>query len=113
MRRQLPWHAPVLTNSKPSFLKNYKPEVGICIADITGASISKTYHGEKVIYFSQTVPEALEDELTDIFYGVSRKFSGLYQDIFQDLEWKLVRSESFMFGHLEVKEMDDHLLSYK
>ena len=66
-----------------------------------------------MIYFSQTVPEALEDELTDIFYGVSRKFSGLYQDIFQDLEWKLVRSESFMFGHLEVKEMDDHLLSYK
>ena len=103
----------VLTNSKPTFIKSYQPEVGICIADIKGASISKTFSGEKVIYFSQTVPEALESELTDIFYGISRKFSGPYQDIFQDLEWRLVKKESFIFGHLEIKEIDDRLLSYK
>jgi len=103
----------VLTEYKPTFLKTYQPDVGICIVDIKGASISETYNAEKVIYFSQTVPEALEDELTDIFYGISRKFSGTYQDIFQDLEWKLVRSESFIFGELEVKEIHDHVLSYK
>ena len=103
----------VLTEYKPTFLKTYQPDVGICIADIKGASISETYNAEKVIYFSQTVTEELEDELTDIFYGISRKFSGTYQDIFQDLEWKLVRSESFIFGELEVKEIHDHVLSYK
>ncbi|WP_114638293.1 hypothetical protein [Polynucleobacter necessarius] len=103
----------VLTNSRPTFIKNYRPEVGICIEDIKGASISETYNGEKVIYFSQTVPEALEEELTDIFYGISRKFSGPYQDVFQDLEWKLIKSESFIFGQLEIKEIDDLQLSYK
>jgi hypothetical protein len=103
----------VATKYKPTFLKNYHPDIGICIADIKGASISETYNGEKVIFFSQTVPEALEEELTDIFYGISRKFSGQYQDIFQDLEWQLVKSESFIFGQLELKELDDHDLSYK
>ena len=68
---------------------------------------------KKVIYFSQTVPEAMEEELTDIFYGISRKFSGPYQNIFQDLEWKLIRSESFIFGQLDIKEIKDPYLSYK
>ena len=103
----------VVTNYKPSFIKNYDPAVGICIADIKGASISETYNGEKVIFFSQTVPEAMEEELTDIFYGISQKFSGSYQDIFQDLEWELVRSESFIFGQLEIKEIKDPYSSYK
>jgi len=103
----------VLTNSKPTFMKHYQPEVGICIADIKGAQISETYSSEKVIYFSQTVPEALEEELTDIFYGISRKFSGSYQDIFQDLEWRLIKSESFIFGQLEIKEIDHHQQYYK
>jgi len=103
----------VVTNYKPSFIKSYDPDIGICIADIKGANISETYSGEKVIYFSQTVPEAMKEELTDIFYGISRKFSGPYQDIFQDLEWKLVRSESFIFGQLDIKEIKDPYLSYK
>lgn len=103
----------VVTNLKPTFINHYQPKVGICIEDIKGASISKTYNGEKVIYFSQTVPEALEEELTDIFYGISRKFSGPYQDVFQDLEWQLIKSETFIFGQLEIKEIDDRQLLYK
>ncbi len=103
----------LLTKYKPTFLKSYQPELGICIEDIKGASISNTYNAEKVIYFSETVPEELEEELTDIFYGISRKFSGTYEDIYQDLEWKLVRSESFIFGQLEVKELKDPYSSYK
>ena len=103
----------VLTNSKPTFIKDYQPNLGICVADIKGARISDTYNGEKVIYFSQTVPEDLEDDLTDIFYGTSRKFSGTYQDIFYDLDWQLVKSETFIFGQLEIKELNDRQLSYK
>lgn len=103
----------VLTNSKPTFIKDYQPNLGICVADIKGARISDTYNGEKVIYFSQTVPEDLEDNLTDIFYGTSRKFSGTYQDIFYDLDWQLVKSETFIFGQLEIKELNDRQLSYK
>jgi hypothetical protein len=106
----------VLTTHKPTFMKNYNPDTGICIADIKGGIISKTYHGQKVIYFSETVPEALEQELSDIFYGIAQKFSGPYQDVFQDLQWKWVNSESFIFGELEVKEMtstDNFLDLYK
>ena len=103
----------LITESKPIFIKTYRPEVGICISDIKGASISEAYNGKKVIYFSQTVPEEMEEDLTDIFYGISSKYSGTYQDIFQDLEWSLVKSETFIFGHLEVKEIRDINLSYK
>jgi hypothetical protein len=101
----------IVTKHKPSFLKYYRPEIGICIEDIKGASISETYNGEKVIYFSQNVPEALEQELTDIFYGISRKFSGPYQDVFQDLQWQFLKSETFIFGQLEIKEIDRSQLS--
>ena len=103
----------IVTKHKPSFLKYYRPEIGICIEDIEGASISETYNGEKVIYFSQNVPEALEQELTDIFYGISRKFSGSYQDVFQDLQWQFLKSETFIFGQLEIKEIDTSQLSYR
>lgn len=103
----------ILTNAKPTFIKDYRPEVGICVADIKGANISERYNGEKVIYFSQTVPEALEDELTDIFYGISQKYSGPYQDIFQDLDWRLMKSETFIFGELEIKELIDRVSYYK
>jgi len=103
----------IVTKHKPSFLKYYRPEIGICIEDIEGASISETYNGEKVIYFSQNVPEALEQELTDIFYGISRKFSGPYQDVFQDLQWQFLKSETFVFGQLEIKEINTGQLSYR
>jgi hypothetical protein len=103
----------VITKHKPSFLKKYQPELGICIEDIKGANLNETYNGEKVIYFSETVPEAMEEELTDIFYEISRKFSGPYQDVFQDLEWQLIKSETFIFGQLDIKELDERYLSYK
>ena len=54
----------IVMQHKPSFLKHYRPEIGICVEDIKGASIRETYNGEKVIYFSQNVPEALEQELS-------------------------------------------------
>jgi hypothetical protein len=62
------------------------------------------------------VPEALEQELSDIFYGISQKFSGPYQDVFQDLQWQWVSSETFLFGELEIKEIknpDNFLDLYK
>ena len=106
----------VITDQKPNFIRNYHPDIGICLDDIKGASISKTYDGQKIIYFSETVPDALEQELSDIFYGISQKFSGPYQDVFQDLQWQWVSSETFIFGELEIKEInppDNHLNLYK
>ena len=103
----------LLTDYKPTFIKQYQPDIGICIDDIKGARIGETYSGEKVIYFSQNIPEAWEAELTDIFYGISRKFSGSYQDIFLDLGWRLLKSESFIFGHLEIRKIDSRKPTYK
>ncbi|QWD85971.1 hypothetical protein AOC19_03655 [Polynucleobacter asymbioticus] len=78
----------IITTTKPRFMSRYQAQVGICIADIPGAVISKTYNGEKVIYFSETIDEDEQDELTDIFYGKSKKFSGEHANVFQDLGWK-------------------------
>jgi len=104
----------VITPHKPTFLKTYNPAVGICLEDLKGAEISDTYNGEKVIYFSETVPEDLQEELTDIFYGISQKYSGPHQAVFEDLDWKLEKVESFIFGQLEVKELkEEELASYK
>jgi hypothetical protein len=95
----------IWTRYKPSFLSRYRPDIGICIADIKGATISNAFHGEKVIYFSETVPESLEHELSDIFYGISQKFSGPYPDVFQDLGWQWCSSDIFVFGELEIKQI--------
>ncbi|MBT8561046.1 hypothetical protein G6700_07355 [Polynucleobacter paneuropaeus] len=103
----------VLTPHKPAFLKTYNPALGICLEDIKGAQISDTYNGEKVIYFSETVPDDLQEELTDIFYGISQKYSGPHQAVFEDLDWTLEKVESFIFGQLEVKELKEELASYK
>lgn len=103
----------VLTNIKPSFIDAYDPDIGICIEDIPGGDISKTYEGEKVIYFSDTVAEDEQDELTDIFYQSNRKYSKNYVDVFLDLGWAQMASESYIFGELEIKELNHAPISYK
>ena len=103
----------VITESKPTFIKAYDPNIGICIEDIPGGAISKTYGGEKVIYFSDTIEEDEQDELTEIFYQSNKKYSKSYEDVFHDLGWKQVSSESYIFGELEVKELDHAPTSYK
>lgn len=103
----------VLTNTKPAFIKRYDPNIGICIADIPGGTISKTYGGEKVIYFSETIEEDEQDELTDIFYQSTRKYSKSYEDVYHDLGWTKMSSESYIFGELEIKELTEAPVSYK
>ncbi|MBU3538847.1 hypothetical protein [Polynucleobacter sp. UK-Gri1-W3] len=103
----------VLTNIKPAFVKSYDPNIGICIEDIPGGVVSKTYGGEKVIYFSDTVEEEEQDELTDVFYQNSQKYSKGYKDAFHDLGWTRISSEAYIFGELEIKELDDAPISYK
>jgi hypothetical protein len=94
----------VLTTVKPSFESSYDPNLGICIQDIPGGSIGETYGGEKVIYFSETISEDEQNELSDIFYGVTKKYSKNYVAVFLDLGWLEVSSESYIFGEIEIKE---------
>jgi len=103
----------VVTDIKPTFTMNYDPNIGICIEDIPGGLISKTYGEEKVIYFSDTVEEDEQDELTDIFYQSSKKYSQDYRDVFHDLGWIQVSSESYIFGEIEIKELDFSPATYK
>ena len=103
----------VLTNIKPKFISTYDPDIGICIQDIPGGTIGETYSGEKVIYFSDTVGEDEQEELTEIFYGSSKKYSKGYADVFQDLGWTEVSTESYIFGELEVKELSNAPNDYK
>jgi len=102
----------VLTSIKPTFMKTYDPNIGICIQDIPGGSIGETYGGEKVIYFSDTVEEDEEDELTDIFYESSKKYSKNYADVFHDLGWIEVSVESY-YGEIEIIELNTNPIMYK
>jgi len=103
----------VITSVKPTFLKTYDPDIGICIQDIPGGSIGETYEGEKVIYFSDTVDDEEEYELSEIFYASSKKYSKNYADVFHDLGWTEVSSESYIFGQIEIKEISSVLENYK
>jgi len=103
----------VITSVKPTFLKTYDPDIGICIQDISGGSIGETYEGEKVIYFSDTVEDEEEYELSEIFYASSKKYSKNYADVFHDLGWTEVSSESYIFGQIEIKEISSVLENYK
>lgn len=97
----------VLTRLKPSFLSSYDPNFGICIQDIPSGSIGETYGGEKVIYFSENISEHEQNELSDIFYGATKKYSKNYVDVFLDLEWKEISSESYISGEIEIKEFSE------
>jgi hypothetical protein len=103
----------VITNVKPAFLKTYDPDIGICIQDIPGGSIGETYEGEKVIYFSDTVEDEEEYELSEIFYASSKKYSKNYADVYHDLGWTEVSSESYIFGEIEIKEINSMPTNYK
>ncbi|MBU3550606.1 hypothetical protein [Polynucleobacter sp. MWH-Berg-3C6] len=103
----------VITHTKPTFLHNYNPDIGICIQDIPGGTVGETYGGEKVIYFSDTVDEDEQNELTDIFYESSKKYSKNYADVFHDLGWKEVSAESYIFGEIEVIELNQNPKLYK
>ncbi|MFZ4379378.1 MAG: hypothetical protein ACOYN1_06440 [Polynucleobacter sp.] len=103
----------VLTKIKPSFEASYDPNLGICMQDIPGGLIGETYGGEKVIYFSETVSENEQNELTDIFYGDSKKYSKKYVDVFLDLGWIEMSSESYIFGEIEIKECRNTPSLYK
>lgn len=103
----------VLTKIKPSFEASYDPNLGICMQDIPGGLIGETYGGEKVIYFSETVSENEQNELTDIFYGNSKKYSKKYVDVFLDLGWIEMSSESYIFGEIEIKECRNTPSLYK
>lgn len=92
----------VATRIKPRFMKNYHPDIGMCIQDIPGAFIESTYGPEKVIFFSETIDVQEEQELREIFYGQSPKYSNYYEDVFVDLGWKLRKIESFIFGELQL-----------
>ena len=83
-------------------MKNYHPDTGKCIQDIPGAFIESTYGPEKVIFFSETIDVQEEQELREIFYGQSPKYSNYYEDVFVDLGWKLRKIESFIFGELQL-----------
>jgi hypothetical protein len=96
----------VLTHIKPSFIKSYDPNIGICIRDIPGGIIGETYGGEKVIYFSDNVEESEEDELTEIFYESTKKYSKNYSDVFHDLGWIELSNESYIYGEIEVIELN-------
>jgi hypothetical protein len=95
----------LLTKIKPTFLSKYKANTGISIKDIAGAEINEVFKGKKIIQFSPTIPEDEQNELTEIFYEITRKYSGIYQDIFQDLGWKLVSSDFFIIGEIEIQEI--------
>lgn len=103
----------VVTKTKPSFGLGYDPSLGICIQDIPGGEIGTTYSGEKVIYFSDTVSEEEQTELSDIFYGKSMKYSNEYKDAFLDLDWIEISSEAYIFGEIEIKEIRSNLPLYK
>jgi len=103
----------VITKIKPSFELDYDPSLGICIQDIQGGEIGTTYSGEKVIYFSDTVSEDEQKELSDIFYGKSKKYSNEYKNVFLDLGWIEISSESYIFGEIEIKEITSSLPLYK
>jgi len=95
----------LITPIKPKFIKKYYPNDGLSIKNIDGAKISEIYKGKKVIRFSNNTPEEEEEELTEIFYGISKKYSGTYQDIFQDLGWKPISSDFLIYGELEIREV--------
>lgn len=106
----------ITTKVKPLFLNDYDANIGISISDIPEAIISKTYGEKRVIHFSENIKENLQNELTDIFYYKSKKYSKKYANVFLDLGWNEISYDHLIFGQIEIKEIEEIKateLSYK
>jgi len=91
----------VYTNSKPSFLKNYDPNIGIKIYDISEFEGYETQDGDVEVFFSETISDSEKEMLEDVLSDYS------YKELLEDMGWDTDESEIVIWGELTISKVDE------
>jgi hypothetical protein len=94
-----------LIENPPNFLADYDPAVGISVGAHDFSEIRLSDEGQKLIYFSETTPDAEQENLVDIFNN--SKTTDDFDIGFQHKGWQLVDIDIVMWGELAITSVSE------
>ena len=89
-----------LINNPPNFLAEYEQHIGISVGDQDYSEVTLSDEGQKLIYFSETIPKEEQDALFSIFNN--SKTTDDFDIGFQHKGWQLVDVDIVMWGELSI-----------
>ena len=89
-----------LVKHPPNFLAEYEPDIGISVGAHDFSEVILSDEGQKLIYFSETTPNAEQDSLADIFSN--SKTTDDFDIGFQHKGWQLVDIDFVMWCELAI-----------
>jgi hypothetical protein len=89
-----------LIDMPPDFLDEYEQHIGISVGDQDYSEVRLSDEGNKLIYYSETIPKAEQDALSTIFN--KSKTTDDFDIGFQHKGWQLVDVDIVMWGELSI-----------
>jgi hypothetical protein len=89
-----------LIDVSPNFLNEYEQHIGISVGDQDYSEVRLSDEGNKLIYYSETIPKAEQDALSSIFNN--SKTTDDFDIGFQHKGWQLVDVDIVMWGELAI-----------
>ena len=89
-----------LIDMPPDFLDEYEQHICISVGDQDYSEVRLSDEGNKLIYYSETIPKAEQDALSTIFN--KSKTTDDFDIGFQHKGWQLVDVDIVMWGELSI-----------
>jgi hypothetical protein len=90
-----------LIESPPDFLADYQQEIGISVGNEDYSEVRLSDEGQKLIYFSETIPAEEQKVLSAIFNN--SKTTDDFDIAYHHKGWQLVDVDIVMWGELDIR----------
>jgi hypothetical protein len=90
-----------LIESPPDFLADYEQEIGISVGNEDYSEVRLSDEGQKLIYFSETIPAEEQKVLSAIFNN--SKTTDDFDIAYHHKGWQLVDVDIVMWGELDIR----------
>ena len=90
-----------LIESSPDFLADYEQEIGISVGNEDYSEVRLSDEGQKLIYFSETIPAEEQKILSEIFN--KSKTTDDFDIAYHHKGWQLVDVDIVMWGELNIR----------
>ena len=90
-----------LIENSPNFLADYEQEIGISVGNEDYSEVRLSDEGQKLIYFSETIPAEEQKILSEIFN--KSKTTDDFDIAYHHKGWQLVDVDIVMWGELNIR----------
>ena len=90
-----------LIESPPDFLADYQQEIGISVGNEDYSEVRLSDEGQKLIYFSETIPAEEQKVLSAIFNN--SKTTDDFDIAYHHKGWQLADVDIVMWGELDIR----------